>query len=117
MWFTFFHELGHVLLHRKKLDFVLDNAAESLMDKIVDPRIQKEEEEANRFASDILIPPQALSSFIARKNFRSEAIYNFSEEIEIGPGVVVGRLQHEGVLAPSQGNDFKQKLGWKLSDD
>src|SRR5262245_38157833 len=35
MWFTFFHELGHILLHRKKRSFVLDNAADDLSDRIV----------------------------------------------------------------------------------
>jgi HTH-type transcriptional regulator / antitoxin HigA len=117
MWFTFFHELGHILLHKRRLDFMLDNAAESLTDKVVDPEVQKEEEEANRFASDTLVPPIALATFIARKNFTSEAIFKFSEEIDVAPGVVVGRLQHDGVLAPSQGNAFKQKLAWKVSDE
>jgi len=117
MWFTFFHELGHVLLHRKRLEFILDNAEDDLLDRVVDPQIQREEEEANRFASDTLIPPSSLASFIAKNNFRSEAIYRFSEEIGVGPGIVVGRLQHEGILAPYQGNAFKQKLAWKVPED
>jgi HTH-type transcriptional regulator/antitoxin HigA len=117
MWFTFFHELGHLLLHRKRLEFILDNAVETLTDKFVDPQMQKEEEEANRFASDTLIPPEKLATFLGEKNLRSEAVFKFSEDIGIGPGLIVGRLQHEGVLAPHQGNAFKQKLAWKTADE
>src|SRR5213593_3040572 len=35
-WFTLFHEIGHILLHRNKRSFVMDNAAEDLSDPIVD---------------------------------------------------------------------------------
>ena len=30
--------------------------------------------------------------------------------IGIGPGIVIGRLQHDGVLEHWQGNNLKQKL-------
>ena len=112
MWFTFFHELGHILLHRKEKMFILDNAAEDMGDQVVDPPMQEREEEANRFAADTLIPPNLLMKFISNSDFSNDSIYNFSEEIEIGPGILVGRLQREGYLARHQGNTFKQKLKW-----
>lgn len=114
MWFTFFHELGHVLLHRRRRSFILDNAAEDLSDRIVDPQMQKDEDEANRFSADTLIPPDALAVFIKKSDFGNDAIHAFSEELGIGPGLVVGRLQFEGLLAPHQGNKLKQQLGWQL---
>jgi HTH-type transcriptional regulator / antitoxin HigA len=117
MWFTFFHELGHVLLHRKKQSFVLDNAADDLSDRVVDPEMQRYETEANQFAADTLIPPSALSEFVRRRNFTSEAIHDFAEAIGVGPGIVVGRLQFEGLLAPHQGNALKQKLDWRFAQD
>jgi addiction module HigA family antidote len=117
MWFTFFHELGHILLHRRKHAFVLDNAAEDISDRIVDPEMQQYEDEANRFAADTLIPPQAFAEFIRRGDFRSDAIYGFSEQVGIGPGLVVGRLQFERLLARHQGNALKQRLGWRVADD
>jgi addiction module HigA family antidote len=116
MWFTFFHEVAHILLHRKRRDFILDNAAEDLSDRIIDPQMQKEEEEANRFAADALIPPDALESFIKKADFGNEAIHTFAEKIGIGPGLVVGRLQFEEVLARHQGNKLKQQLGLKLPE-
>lgn len=112
MWFTFFHELGHILLHRKEKMFILDNAAEDMGDQVVDPPMQEREEEANRFAADTLIPPDLLMKFISNNDFSNDSIYDFSEEIEIGPGILVGRLQREGYIARHQGNMFKQKLEW-----
>jgi HTH-type transcriptional regulator / antitoxin HigA len=117
MWFTFFHELGHILLHRKRRGFVLDNAADDLADRVVDPEMQQFEDEANRFSADTLIPPQALSDFINKKDFGNEAIHDFAEKVGIGPGLVVGRLQFEGLLAPHQGNALKQKLGFSISEE
>jgi HTH-type transcriptional regulator/antitoxin HigA len=116
MWFTFFHEIAHILLHRKRRDFILDNAAEDLSDRIVDPKMQKDEDEANRFAADTLIPPEALSAFIKEADFGNEAIHTFSEKLGIGPGLVVGRLQFEELLARHQGNKLKQQLDWKLPE-
>lgn len=117
MWFTFFHELGHVLLHRKKRSFVLDNAADDLSDQVVDPEMQQYESEANQFAGDTLIPPAALGEFVRKKTFTNEAIHDFAEAIGVGPGIVVGRLQHERFLARHQGNALKQKLNWQFVED
>ncbi|HYN83247.1 MAG TPA: HigA family addiction module antitoxin [Gemmatimonadaceae bacterium] len=117
MWFTLFHELGHVLLHKNKRSFVIDNAAEDLTDRIVDPEMQQYEAEANRFAADTLIPARALSEFIRGETFTNESIHEFAESEGIGPGIVVGRLQHDGVLEPHQGNTLKQKLAWKSTGE
>jgi addiction module HigA family antidote len=117
MWFTFFHELGHVLLHRKKRSFVLDNAADELSDRIVDPEMRRYETEANQFAGDALIPPAVLAEFLRKNDFTNEGIHDFAEAIGVGPGLVVGRLQFEGILKPHQGNALKQKLNWKFAED
>lgn len=110
LWFTFFHEAGHLLLHRKKHGFILDNAAETLTDEVVDPQMQRFEEEANRFAADTLIPPNDLLRFIQEGVFNNESIHSFAEELGIGPGIVVGRLQREKLLSYHQGNALKQRL-------
>ena len=115
-WFTFFHELAHVLLHRTKRSFVIDNAAEDLGDRVVDPEMQQYELEANQFAADALIPPRALAEFIRRGVFTNEALHAFAESVRVGPGIVVGRLQHDGVLQRHQGNALKQKLNWNFNE-
>lgn len=52
LWFTFFHELGHILLHRDRQAFVIDNAADYMGDGVVDPDMAKYEREADQFAAD-----------------------------------------------------------------
>ena len=117
LWFTFFHEVAHILLHRERRSFVIDNAAEDMGDEVVDPEMAKYEEEANRFAADTLIPPDALSEFVRRQTFTNDAIHDFAESIGIGPGIVVGRLQHDGVLEHYQGIKLKQKLNWEFASE
>lgn len=111
MWFTLFHELGHILLHRKRCSFVVDNAVDDMFDRVIDPEMQHFEMEANQFAADTLIPARALARFLAAESFTNDSIHDFAEKEGIGPGIVVGRLQHEGVLKPHQGNALKQKIG------
>jgi hypothetical protein len=116
LWFTFFHEIGHILLHRDR-EFVVDNAADEMGDDVVDPDMAKYEQEADRFACDTLIPPDVLAEFVRRRKFASEDIYAFAESIGIGPGIVVGRLQHDGVLKWQQGNSFKQRLNGSVAPE
>ena len=116
LWFTFFHEVGHILLHRNRRSFVVDNAAEDLSDRVVDPEMQQYETEASRFSADTLIPPAELGEFLRKKTFTNESIHEFAEKIGVGPGIVVGRLQHEGVLQRHQGNFLKQKLEGRFPD-
>ena len=115
MWFSFFHELGHLLLHKKMRSFVLDNAAHDLFDRVVDPEMEKYEAEANQFAADTLIPPVPLAEFVRLSNFSNDDIYDFSDKVGVSPGIVVGRLQHMELLAAYQGNALKQKLNWKIT--
>jgi len=115
MWFSFFHELGHVLLHRKQREFILDNAVDDLVDDVVDPEMRREEEEANRFAADTLIPPGALSAFLNRKDFSNAGIKSFAKDLAVAPGIVVGRLQREGLLKYFQGNALKQRFHWRFT--
>jgi HTH-type transcriptional regulator/antitoxin HigA len=117
LWFTFFHELGHILIHRKKRSFIVDNAADDLTDRVVDPEMQGYEAEANQFAADTLIPPSPLSEFLRAGNITNESVHDFAEAIGVGPGIVVGRLQFEGILRRHQGNALKQKLNWRFAED
>jgi HTH-type transcriptional regulator / antitoxin HigA len=82
-----------------------------MSDRIIDPEMQRYETEATQFAANTLIPPRALAEFIQQNAFTSDSIHAFAEEQGIGPGIVVGRLQHDGILMPYQGNALKQKLG------
>lgn len=104
LWFTFFHEAGHILLHGKRDVFIED-------DKVEDPK----EAEADRFASDLLIPPSELLQFTSAGRITAESIQGFASRIGIAPGIVVGRLQHDGLVPYSRHNHLKRRLQWKCS--
>lgn len=114
LWFTFFHEIGHILMHRERLSFVIDNPADYLGDDAVDAGMKAYEEEADHFASVTLIPPIALEQFLSchGKTLTNDEIHDFAESIGVGPGIVVGRLQREGILKWHQGNALKQTVDW-----
>ncbi len=95
-WFTFFHEACHLLRHSNKLVF-LDDWSDS------DP--SEEEQEADRFAAEMLIPRRYDKELAA---LDCEAtIVEFASQIDIHPGIVVGRLQHDGLISYSEFNNLK----------
>ena len=114
LWFTFFHEMGHILLHRNKRNFVVDNAEDDPSERAIDPEMRRYEEEASRFAADTLIPPHALADFLGKGSFTNDAIHDFAERVGVGPGIVVGRLQFDGFLERHQGNALKQRINWNF---
>lgn len=97
-WFSFFHEAGHVLLHSKRQAFVDYAGTES--DRL--------EDEANVFAQRMLIPADDEDRL--RELQTEEQIRLFAEELALPPGVVVGRLQREGIVPYSFGNRLRRKL-------
>jgi len=102
LWFTFFHEAGHILLHGKR-DIFLEE----------DNQTNDKEDEANRFAADWLIPSSEYKNFHPRGDYFSKAeIIEFAQKLGVAPGIVVGRLQHDGLIPMKNCNDLKRKLVW-----
>ena len=103
LWFTFFHEAAHILLHGKKMVFIDSNNCDDEL-----------ESQANGYCSNMLIPQDKLDGFLAKNSFSKVAITHFAREIGITPSIVLGRLQHEGkVLYNTRLNVMKMKLKWK----
>lgn len=98
-WFTLFHELGHVKLHGKREPHVSIGTTD-------DPL----ETEANQFAGNQLIPAHEYDEFVLRGDFSSSAVTGFGELVGISPGIVVGRLQHDGLVAYSRLNELRTRL-------
>lgn len=103
LWFTFFHEAGHVLKHGKRAVFVEDDDAKAAAR---DPR----EAEADAFSCDLLIPAAEYERFCTNKDFSLAAICRFATRIGIAPGIVAGRLQHERKVPFSRGNQLKRRF-------
>lgn len=101
LWFTFFHESGHILKHSKKLLFL-----EGEVDN------KEAETEADTFASNLLIPPKEYKKFRLEGDFSHSSVKMFSERIGIAPGIIVGRLQHDKVIPFSHLNGLKRQFVW-----
>jgi addiction module HigA family antidote len=97
MWFTFFHEIGHVLEHSKKETFINDAGHHSGV-----------EQEADAFASELLIGRQHEPELAMLRTL--DDVRSFAVRIGVGPGIVVGRLQHDGRWPYNKGNELKQRL-------
>jgi len=104
-WFSLFHELAHVLLHSKRHIFIEGKGGE-------DPEWRTQEDEANLFAGDVLIPPAPYRAFTAPGVFTAGAIRQFAAQRGIAPGVVVGRLQHDGFIERDHVNGLRERYQW-----
>ena len=101
-WFTFFHEAGHILKHGKKDVFVegLDYTEEGKI----------KEEEANAFAVEQLFSKKEEAEFLTQANetgLSIDLIHSFSKEIKTHPAIILGRMEHNGLLPHGTG----MKLG------
>ena len=96
-WFSLFHEIGHILLHGKK-EVILEGAEKN-----------KKEDEADAFARNCLIAPERWKTFVRSGRFDNEGISRFARQAGISSGIVAGRLQHEGYLARSWGNELRAR--------
>jgi HTH-type transcriptional regulator/antitoxin HigA len=106
-WFSFFHEIGHLVLHGKKT-FVDDDGGKSA------PELADKEEEANDFAAASLLPAERFAAFLCAGDFGEAAVRDFAREMGISAGIVVGRLQHEGLLPyDSELNRLRRQYAWK----
>ena len=103
-WFTFFHEAGHLLIH------------EPAGPIIEEPDISSKhmEDEANTFASVVLIPREFRDELFSMSP-TSKRVFDFSKKIRVAPGIVVGQLQHFDRLAQDKLNYLKRRFVWSVS--
>lgn len=99
-WFTFFHEAAHILKHGKN-DVYVDE---------VDGLQTKKELEADSFAANFLIPKSDYHEFVSNNRFTRSTVKEFAQSVKLAPGIVVGRLQHDGIIDYSWLNDLKVKF-------
>lgn len=88
MWFTLFHEIGHVLKHGKREQFISFTSGVK----------STEEKEADAFAAEVLIPSDVYRKFLVAGDFSEQSIRRFADQQKIHTGIVVGRLKNDGVL-------------------
>lgn len=107
-WFTLFHEAAHVLLHGKEKESVyLDDPSKAGADSV-------EEREANDWARNFLIPARYTPQLAGLRT--KAAVCDFAGAIGTHPGIVVGRLQHDGLIDPSWMNDLRVSFRLKAAE-
>lgn len=99
LWFTLFHELGHVLLHGDKGLYLNGESSDA-------------EEEANSFASNVLIPPEFVTRLPRKRDIG--AVEDLAAELGIGPSIVLGRVQRE-TRDFAWGHGLKRKLEFQAN--
>ncbi|WP_319559005.1 HigA family addiction module antitoxin [Marispirochaeta sp.] len=109
-WFSFFHEAAHILLHGKRIFIDQKDGSD-------DGEDDTKEAEANEFAGNLLIPRAEYRRFIAAGSFYEGDIRSFAEKISLHPGIVVGRLQHDGLLDYKFQNGLKEGFEYAYPDD
>ncbi len=83
-WFTLFHEIGHIINGDYGISFEKETGDQEIY--------------ANLFAEDSLIPRNKYEEFLSQKNFDLQSINAFASLIDRDPGIVLGRLQNDGVI-------------------
>ncbi len=102
LWFSFFHEAAHLLLHSKKNIFVAGNGGDA----------SDLEDEANIWASNFLVPRARWEAFKATMPRSKAEVLTIAQEQSIAPGIVVGMLQRDGVLPWTHLNGLKYRFHW-----
>ena len=103
LWFSFFHEAAHIILHSKKKTYIDET----------DGKLTHLESEANDWASNALVSKSSWEQFLAKSPKSAKTVQKFASEEKIAPGIVVGMLQHEGHLPWSHLNRLKVRYQWK----
>lgn len=102
-WFSLFHEIKHVF--QKKKTRVIIKCDDFL-------EIEEDlERDADTFASNTLIPEEEYQWFCSiRGQYISKSdVRFFARKIGVHPGIVVGRLQHDGKIAHSSMADMRDR--------
>ena len=105
LWFTIFHEIGHIIKHSKKEIFI----------EIDDKSVNKspEEQEADEYAAETLIPSSRLNEWLKKnKKLSTVIISDFARELNVAPGILVGRLQYMKHIRYSNFNGLKLRYDW-----
>ena len=91
IWFAIMHEIAHLIKHYNKN---IINVSYENDDKSTDIK----EIEANNFSRDFWIDKEEYNEFIKENDFSEERILAFAKKQNILEGIVVARLQHDGLL-------------------
>ncbi len=100
LWFSFFHEAAHIVLHAKRTTFFELKGLDT-----------NDERSANEYAANILIPKDKVSQ-VLNVNPSYADVTALAKELGVSPGIVVGYLQHNKVVPWTHLNKCKVRYKW-----
>ncbi len=93
-WFSLFHELAHIVLgHVGRMNGTSDD----------------DEKAADEWSGNMLIDENDFIAFQMERDYSERGIVHFARQQGIAPGIVVGRMQREGILQYNMLNSLKEK--------
>ena len=98
LWFTFFHEAGHILLHGKK--HISIECAQS------EVGTDEKEIEANDFAVKWTFSKEEEQEVLKFGSFKEQDILDFARKFGTHPAMIIGRFHHKHILPFSVGRKF-----------
>ncbi len=101
-WFTFFHEVGHILLHGKKY-ISLEGIDFSESDPL-------KEQEAHAFAEEVTFSQKAEKEMLSNKHIDENLILEYAQRYNTHPALIIGRLQHKRLIPYSVGHQFIEPI-------
>lgn len=98
IWFTFFHEAAHILLHSKKALFIEGEKRGNSEEAI--------ENEANDFAAETIIPRSQLNEILnyygdGLTSLTSDVLRQLAKQMNVSASLLLARLQREEVISNS----------------
>lgn len=104
-WFSFFHEAGHILLHNK-YDVFLEKVE-------CDSKAPEKEKAADDFAIKWTLTKiqekEAIASYLQSQSL-AETVAVYAKKFETNPAIIIGRLQHVGVIGHGVGNQYLSEV-------
>jgi len=100
-WFTFFHALGHILLHGKR-DVFLEGID-------YEQKNQKKEQQANVFAANCLIP-RTVAGQLKTFRFSDKALRDLCQKEGLHSAFVIGRLHYHALVPQSVVNQYVPRV-------
>ena len=108
-WFSFYHELGHILLHNKSEVF-LEGLSDIKQDEV-------KEKEADNFAKKHLSIPNEKLNGLTNFTYLTEAqkkkiVFDLAEELQLHPSIIISQLQRYDIASYSDAvlNQLKVKV-------
>ncbi len=106
VWYTLIHELRHIV-NEDSLSLDIDIVGEG-RDRLVSSMEKRADDEA----ADWLVEREQLRRFVLRAKpwFYKELIIPFAGRMGIHPSIVVGQLQHDGIIDWKRHADLRAKI-------